>query len=79
METHIKLSANNKAELNTLIYDQLKAGYQIKGAMYANDKGGIQQDMVLPNNIDGEMTLAAGLKLAIGLTIYIAILYYFLA
>ena len=77
MEDHVILSASSKEELNKLIDEKLKSRYLLKDAMYMED-GKFNQLMILPNNIDSEMTLSSGVKLIIGATIYASILYFFL-
>jgi len=76
-EESIVLSAATEAELNTLIDAKLKARYVLKGAAYQQD-GKWNQLMILPGNIDSEMTLTGGLQLLVGGVIYVLILYFFL-
>ena len=75
MENSIVLTAETKQELNGLIDLKLKEGYLLKNGIKPDDDGNFQQLMILPNNMDPEMTPRSGVKLVIGLAIYVGILY----
>lgn len=57
MDNPIVLSAENQEKLDLLIDEKLEQGYQLQGGSYPGDEGGVQQIMVRPRNIDGEVTL----------------------
>ena len=76
MESEIELTAASKQELNQLIDNKLKEGYLLRGGMQQGDEGRLVQMMILPNNIDGEVTLASGIKLFVFLAVLITINYF---
>ena len=78
MESRIVLAADSKQELNKLIDDKLKTGYLLKGGMYEGGENKLNQVMILPNNIDGEVTKQGAVKMVIGIAIYVAIIYFVL-
>lgn len=78
MESPIILSSSSKDELNLQIDDKLRQRYQLKGGMQKEEDGSFSQEMIFPNNIDNELTLQGGIKLVVGVLIYITVLYFFL-
>ena len=56
MENPIVLSAENQEKLDLLIDEKLEQRYQLQGGSFPGDDGGVQQIMVLPRNIDNEVT-----------------------
>jgi len=78
MDSRITLTADNKEALNKQIDRKLKQGYLLTGGMQAGEQGEFSQLMILPNNIDNELTLAGAVKLVIGIIIYACILYFFI-
>ena len=75
MESPIEIIANSKQELNSLIDEKLKKGYLLQGGMQTKDKRAFVQIMILPNNIDGEVTLASAIKFFIFLIVMVALNY----
>ena len=75
-EGQMILAADDNEELNRLIDEKLKARYLLKGAVY-EEGGKLKQEMILPGTIDNEMTMASGIKLLIGGTLYVSLLYFF--
>ena len=78
MESQIVLASDNKEALNKLIDQKLKEGYLLKNGMYEGEEDKFNQIMILPNNIDAEMTATSVFKLIIGIIIYAGILYFVL-
>lgn len=78
MDNRITLTADSNDELNKQIDGKLKQGYLLSGGMQEGAQGERSQVMILPNNIDNELTLAGAVKLVIGITIYGCILYIFI-
>jgi len=78
LESQIILAAENKEALNKLIDDKLKEGYLLKGGMYEGEESQLNQLMIQPNNIDGEVTKKGAVKMVIGIIVYAAILYFVL-
>ena len=76
MDNSIALIADNKDELNRQIDLKLKEGYLLKGGMYIDKQDKLNQIMILPNNIDPEITPAGIFKIIIGLAIYAGLLYF---
>jgi len=72
MDYRIVITADTKEELNRLIDEKIKEGYLIAGAMSEAEQNKLSQEMTLASNIDGEVTLASGIKLvaAIAFMIY---------
>lgn len=77
IEDHIIITADTEAELNGLIDEKLKTRYLLQAAAYEQE-GQWHQAMILPGNIDSEMTLSGGFKMLIGGALYITVLYYFI-
>ncbi len=73
MDYRVVLTADNKEELNKLIDGKLKEGYLLVGGMYVGEENKSSQLMTLSNNIDGEVTLASGVKLVIFIACLISI------
>lgn len=63
MDSRIVLSAQNQQALDLLINDRLKQGYLLKGGVSQNDQGELEQVMVLPRNIDGQVSFKSFLPL----------------
>ena len=76
LESRIVLAADSKEELNKLIDEKLKTGYLLKGGMNEGEENKLNQVMILPNNIDGELTKKGAVKMVIGIGIYAAIIYF---
>ena len=75
MQSEIELSADSKESLNLLIDGKLKEGYLLRGGMQHGDDGSLIQIMILPNNIDGEVTLLSGIKLVVFLMVLVVLIY----
>jgi hypothetical protein len=78
VESPITLKSDNETELNRQIDDKLKQGYLLKGGIQKIDDNSYTQEMVVANNLDGELTLKGAIKLAIFVPLYILIVYYFI-
>lgn len=76
MESQITLTARNMDKLNKLIDYQLTQGYLLKGGVQKDEQGELSQLMILPNNIDGEITLAGILRMLIMMMIMASVLYF---
>ncbi|MDH5377807.1 MAG: hypothetical protein OEX00_05765 [Gammaproteobacteria bacterium] len=75
MENPLTLQAKSIEELNKIIDAKLKEGYQLyKGGMQKNEHDLWTQVMVLPRNIDQEISAKGMIKVVLFIVAYIAIL-----
>ena len=71
MDNPIVLSAENQEKLDLLIDEKLKQGYQLQGGSSPGDAGGVQQIMVLPRNIDNEVTFKSLLPTLVLIVVFV--------
>ena len=71
MENPLVLSAENQEQLDLLIDEKLKQGYQLQGGSAPGDDGDVQQIMVLPRNIDNEVTFKSLLPTIVLLLVFV--------
>jgi len=75
VENPLTLQAKSIEELNKIIDAKLKEGYQLyKGGMQKNEHDLWTQVMVLPRNIDQEISAKGMIKVVLFIVAYIAIL-----
>ena len=72
MDNPIVLSAENQEKLDLLIDEKLEQGYQLQGGSSPGDEGGVQQIMVLPRNIDNEVTFRSLLPTIVLIVVFIS-------
>ena len=71
MENPLVLSAENQEQLDLLIDEKLKQGYQLQGGSSPIEDGRVQQIMVLPRNIDSEVTFRGLLPTIILIIVFV--------
>ena len=67
MENPIVLSAENRENID----EKLEQRYQLQGGSFPGDDGGVQQIMVLPRNIDNEVTFRSLLPTIVLIVVFV--------